>query len=174
MELVKQKLEETITKAFDDLENLEVGSQEYTHAVNGIRELYKLKIEEQKLENESIEAKRHEKEVRLKRAQLQVDKQRYEEEIRVKREQLISDKQRYEDEIRVKREQLRSDERRHEDEIRVKETQVRNEEKRSKRIKPDVILSCLSSLGMIVGILLYEKSDVLTTKAVNYVPKIKM
>ena len=156
MENVNQNLEVAITNGFKELKKLEIGTNEYLQATYGIRELYKLKIEEEKIANEVAERERRDKELSLKRDQLKADEKHHAEE------------------MIFKRDQMRVEERRHEDDVRIRETQVRNEEKRSRRIKPDVILSCVATTITVIGILLYEKSDVLTTKAINYVPKIKL
>ena len=155
MENVNQNLEVAITNGFEALKDLEIGTKEYLQATYGIRELYKLKIEEDKIANEMSDRERRDKELRLKRDQLKVDEKHHAEE------------------MILKRDQMRFEERRNIEDVRLKETQIRNEEKRSRRIKPDVILSCIASTVTVIGILLYEKSDVLTTKAINYVPKIK-
>ena len=173
MENVNQNLEVAITNGFEALKDLEIGTKEYLQATYGIRELYKLKIEEDKIANEMSDRERRDKELRLKRDQLKVDEKHHAEEMILKRDQMKVDEKHHAEEMILKRDQMRFEERRNIEDVRLKETQIRNEEKRSRRIKPDVILSCIASTVTVIGILLYEKSDVLTTKAINYVPKIK-
>lgn len=78
-ELIKEKLEEEIQTEIEDLSNFETGSKEKAAAIDDLVKLYKLKIEEDKGERDSIDkenernltAQEHDREATLKESQFE-------------------------------------------------------------------------------------------------------
>lgn len=173
METISTMLSDAIGDNFNQLSGMTVDSESYDAATKALNLLYKLRIDETKIEYETnnkafsldLESKKFEEELNLKKAELNLR----ERELRLKETQAFNEKERFEKEMELKQ----TDQTLKKEEYRIRKAQIDNDKK---RLGVEVLKSAagIAAFGLgIRSILKFEENGTITSKVFSMIPKVK-
>lgn len=173
METISEMLGNAISNGFSEASGQDIGPDSYDEAIKAINILYKLRIDESKVEYENtnkafsldLEKQKLESELELKKAELKLR----EKELEFKERQMINERYQFDAEIAQKN----NDRLLREKEINVRKAQVDNE---ATRLGVEVIktIAGITAFGLgIRSILKFEETGTITSKAFGMIPKVK-
>lgn len=173
METISEMLGNAISNGFSEALGKDMSSASYDDAIKAVNILYRLRIDESKVEYENtnkafsldLEKQKLESELELKKAELELR----EKELKFKERQMINEMNQFNAEMAQKN----SDRLLKEREINVRKAQVDNEEM---KLTVEVIktIAGIAAFGLgLRSILKFEETGTITSKAFGMIPKVK-